>query len=144
MRSFSDLLQRFGRDERGAFLVIFAILAIVLVAVSGAVVAFTYTQPARSRAQHALDAAALALQADINQANAAATIKTEAQQILTVRLADSSITAQINTVTIDTTQGKLNLQAQITVPTAFVQLVGIKTITAPLTSEATQGSKDIA
>ena len=143
MRSFSDLLQRFGRDERGAFLVIFAILAIVLVAVSGAVVDFTYTQTARSRAQNALDAAALALQADINQANAAATIKTEAQQILTERLADSSITAQINTVTIDTTQGKLNLQAQITVPTAFVQLVGIKTITAQLTSEATQGSKDI-
>lgn len=143
MRSFPHLLQRFGRDERGAFLVIFAIMAIVLVAVSGAVVDFTYTQTARSRAQDALDAAALALQADISESNAAATIKTEAQKMVTERLADSSITATVNTVTIDTTEGKLGLEAQITVPTAFVQLVGIKSITAQLTSEATQGSKDL-
>ena len=143
MRRLSDLLQRFRRDESGAFMVIFALLAVVLIAVSGAVVDFTYTETARSRAQNALDAAALALQADINESNAAATIKTQAQTIMTERLADTAITAQVNSVTIDTTQGKLNLQAQITVPTAFVQLVGIKSITAQLTSEATQGSKDI-
>jgi Flp pilus assembly protein TadG len=143
MRRFTDLLKRFRRDESGAFLVIFALLAIVLIATSGAVVDFTYTQTARSRAQNALDSAALALQSKINDANAQDDIKVEAQKIMTERLADSAITAQVNTVTIDTTQGKLNIQAQITVPTAFVQLVGIKSITAQLTSEATQGSKNI-
>ena len=143
MRRFTDLLKRFRRDESGAFLVIFALLAIVLIATSGAVVDFTYTQTARSRAQNALDSAALALQSKINDANAHDDIKVEAQKIMTERLADSAITAQVNTVTIDTTQGKLNIQAQITVPTAFVQLVGIKSITAQLTSEATQGSKNI-
>ena len=41
MRRFTDLLKRFRRDESGAFLVIFALLAIVLIATSGAVVDFT-------------------------------------------------------------------------------------------------------
>ena len=35
MRRFTDLLKRFRRDESGAFLVIFALLAIVLIATSG-------------------------------------------------------------------------------------------------------------
>jgi Flp pilus assembly protein TadG len=143
MRRFTDLLQRFRRDESGAFLVIFAIIAIVLIATSGAVVDFTYTQTARSRAQNALDAAALALQSHISDNDAEATITQEAQQMLDERLADAAITAQVNHVTIDTTAGKLNLQAQITVPTAFVQLIGIRSITAQLTSEATRGSKDV-
>jgi len=51
MRRLQDLLKRFRRDESGSFLVIFALLAIVLIATSGAVVDFTYTQTARSRAR---------------------------------------------------------------------------------------------
>ena len=66
MRRLQDLLKRFRRDESGSFLVIFALLAIVLIATSGAVVDFTYTQTARSRAQTAIDAAALALQPKVN------------------------------------------------------------------------------
>ena len=143
MRRFTDLLKRFRRDESGAFLVLFAVLALVLIATSGAVVDFTYMQTARSRAQNALDAAALALQAHITDSGAAATIKGQALQIMQERLNDTGITAQVNTVTIDTTAGKLNIQAQVTVPTAFIQLVGIKTITAQLTSEATKGSKNL-
>ena len=93
MRRFTDLLKRFRRDESGAFLVIFALLAIVLIATSGAVVDFTYTQTARSRAQNALDSAALALQSKINDANAQDDIKVEAQKIMTERLADSASAA---------------------------------------------------
>ena len=44
----------------------FAILAIVLIAMSGAVVDFTSVQQARSRSQTAIDAAALALQPRIS------------------------------------------------------------------------------
>lgn len=142
MRRFTDLLKRFRRDESGAFAVIFALLAIVLIATSGAVVDFTYTQTARSRAQTALDAAALTLQTRISIDNNA-TLKSKAQAILRERIADASITATVNTATVDTVAGKLNLQAQITVPTAFVQLVGIRSITAQLTSEVKRGSKDI-
>jgi Flp pilus assembly protein TadG len=151
MRRLQDLLKRFRRDESGSFLVIFALLAIVLIATSGAVVDFTYTQTARSRAQTAIDAAALALQPKVNaviagtitKTDAEADIKTKAQSILQERLNDSSITATIDTATINTSQGTLNLTGSITVPTAFVQLVGIRNITARLTSEVTPGSKDL-
>ena len=70
MRRLTDLLKRFRRDESGAFLVLFAVIALVLIATSGAVVDFTYLQTARSRAQNALDAAALALQAGVSRDNA--------------------------------------------------------------------------
>jgi Flp pilus assembly protein TadG len=142
MRRFTDLLQRFRRDERGAFAVIFGLLAIVLIATSGAVVDFTYTQTARSRAQTALDSAALALQSRIS-IDDNATLKSKAQSIVRERLNDSSITATVNTATVDTTAGKLAFQASVTVPTAFVQLVGIRSITAQLTSEVKQGSTNL-
>ena len=65
MRRLLDLAKRFRKDENGAFMVLFAVLAIVLIAVSGSVVDFTYMQTARTRAQTALDSAALALQSTI-------------------------------------------------------------------------------
>ena len=67
MRHLQKLLRRFARDEGGAFAVIFGVMAIVLVALSGAVVDYVALQQARSRAQIALDAAALALQSQINE-----------------------------------------------------------------------------
>lgn len=151
MRRFTELLKRFRRDESGAFLVIFALIAIVLIATSGAVVDFTYTQTARSRAQNALDAAALALQSrviDVNngtisKGDAEADVKSKAQQILVERLADSSISATVKSATIDTANSKLDISASITVPTSFVQLVGIHSLTAQLTSEAIRGSRDL-
>ena len=142
MRRFTDLLKRFRRDESGAFLVLFAVLALVLIATSGAVVDFTYMQTARSRAQNALDAAALALQSRISTDNNA-TLISKAQSMMTERLADNAITATVNTATVDTTNGKLAFQASVRVPTAFIQLVGIKSITAQLTSEVTKGSKNL-
>ena len=142
MRRFTDLLKRFRRDESGAFLVLFAVIALVLVATSGAVVDFTYMQTARSRAQNALDAAALALQSRISIDNIV-TLKSKAQSLMTERLADNSITATVTNATVDTTLGKLDFYASVQVPTAFVQLVGIKSVTAQLVSEAVQGSKDV-
>jgi Flp pilus assembly protein TadG len=142
MQRLTELLSRFRKDENGAFMVLFAVLAIVLIAVSGSVVDFTYTQTARTRAQTALDSAALALQTRIS-IDSNATLKSKAQAILTERLGDTAITATIDSVTVDTTEGKINLQGSLTVPTAFVQLVGIRNITSHLTSEVTQGSKDI-
>lgn len=142
MNRLLDLVKRFRKDESGAFMVLFAVLAIVLIALSGSVVDFTYTQTARTRAQTALDSAALALQTRIGIDNNA-TLKTKAQTILTERLADAAITATVDTVTVDSGAGKINLQASLTVPTSFVQLVGIHTISSHLTSEVTRGSKDV-
>ena len=151
MRRLQDLLKRFRRDESGAFAVIFALLAIVLIATSGAVVDFTYTQTARSRAQTALDAAALALQTEVTDVSkgtktksaAEADVQTKALALMKERLNDSGITTSVTSATIDTATGKLDIRAKITVPTAFVQLVGIKTISANINSQAIRGSRDL-
>ncbi len=137
MRRFFDLVTRFRKDEGGAFMVLFAVLAIVLIATSGAVVDFTSVEQTRTRAQTALDSAALALQPRIAIDNNT-TLKSKAQTLLTERLADSTVTATVTTVTTDTTQGSIEIDATITKPTAFVQLVGVRTLTANLVSQATR------
>lgn len=142
MRRLLDLAKRFRKDESGAFMVLFAVLAIVLIAVAGSVVDFTNTQTSRSRAQTALDAAALALQTQIST-QTTTQLKTKAQSILNERLNDSSITATVSSVTVDTTNGKIDIYASISVPTAFVQLVGVHSISANLQSEVQRGSKDL-
>jgi Flp pilus assembly protein TadG len=142
MTDFFDLLKRFRRDDRGVFAVFFALIAIVLIAASGAVVDFTYMQTARSQAQNALDAAALALQSKMTATNSS-TIQASAQALLVERLANSRITATITSTTIDMTAGTLNLKAKIIVPTAFIALVGVRTITAQLQSEVTRNSDDV-
>jgi Flp pilus assembly protein TadG len=142
MQRFADLLTRFRRDDRGVFLVIFAILAMVLIATSGAVVDFTKMQQARTRAQTALDSAALALQSQIST-QTADQLKVKAQTILTERLNDATITATVISATPTTATGKLNIQAYIQVPTAFVQLVGITSMRSNLQSEVTRSSSDL-
>ena len=127
LHRFKGLLKRFQRDERGAFLVLFGVLAIVLIATSGAVVDFTQIEQARTRAQNALDAAALGLQPHVFDTAPTWTVddfKREGSLLLTERLADSNITAEVTGATINVRNGQLILNAEITVPTAFVSLVG--------------------
>src|SRR6185437_11396569 len=148
MHSILGLFDRFRRDERGAFAVVFAVIAIVLVAMSGAVVDFTSMQQSRTRAQVALDADALALQPRIYD-TAAGTIHDEAQNLLINRLADQATTwkdcagapapcVSVGTPTLDTVHGQLTLTATLKVPMNFVSLVGVPTLTAQLVSVATR------
>jgi Flp pilus assembly protein TadG len=150
MRALASLLLRFQRDERGAFAMIFAVMAVVIIAMSGAVVDFTGVQQARTRAQVALDAAALTLQPSIYTATAA-TIKSQAQALLVDRLADAATTwvdcttnsnkppcATVSTPTIDTTNGVLTLTANLKVAVNFVSLVGVQNIPAQIISVSTR------
>ena len=137
---FLSLLKRFRSDERGAFLVIFGIMAIVLVATAGAAVDFTSIEQARGRAQDALDSAALGLQPTIFKSGVTeATIKASAQALVEERLDDAGISAPVEDAEIDTT-GMLRLTASITVPMSFVSLVGVETITAHLVAQAISGT----
>lgn len=139
MRSIIDLAKRFHADERGVFAIMFALLAIVLIATAGAVVDFTAVEQARTRAQLALDSAVLGLQPTIFTAGVTIdTIKPKALQLMTERLNDASITVAVTSGTVNTTDGTLRINATITVPTAFVSLVGFPTIRAKVVSEATR------
>lgn len=142
MLQLISLLKRFRKDERGVFMVIFAILAIVLIATSGAIVDFTRIQQARTQAQTALDGAALALQVQINrQTNDQ--LKASAQQILDERLDGMSVTGSVTAAEKDVPEGRLTLNAYVQIPTAFVQLVGIPSIRANLQSEVRRASSDL-
>ncbi|MET3900577.1 Flp pilus assembly protein TadG [Devosia sp. UYZn731] len=132
-----NLLKQFRSDERGVFGVIFALTAIVLIALSGAVVDFVSVEQARNRAQVALDAAALALQKDIflTPLNAAA-IQSKAQALVTDQIGDARITATLNAPVISVNNGSLYLSAHLSVPTIFVALVGVNQMEANIISEA--------
>jgi Flp pilus assembly protein TadG len=155
IRAFVALVDRFRKDERGAFGIIFAVMAIVLVAMSGATVDFTAVQQARTRAQIALDSAALALQPSIYitpLTAAQSTIQKQAQTLLLNRLQDASISPWIDCATpakpgqcahvqipkIDLINGQLTLQATIQVPMVFVSLVGVTSMSPTVVSVSTR------
>jgi Flp pilus assembly protein TadG len=140
MRGVVGLLKRFASDERGNFLVIFGVMAIAVIATSGAVVDFASIQQARARAQQALDSAALGLQPTIYDTPTPSddALRIKAQALLTERLDDPSIDATVDSANKSIADGTLHLEASIVVPTAFVRLVGIDTVRATLVSEATR------
>lgn len=139
MLKFRTLLKRFRSDDRGNFAVIFGLLSVVLIATAGAVVDFSGVQQARTKAQDALDSAALGLQPSIFTTGVTIdTIKPKAQALVDERLADEPVTATVTTVAINKNDGMLRLTAELTVPTAFVSLVGVNSISAKVISEATR------
>lgn len=157
MRGFLSLLKRFRSDERGAFLVIFGILAIVLIATSGAVVDYTAIEQARTRAQVALDTAALGLQPTIYTAGVTeASVKTKSEELLMQQLNTSGgegwaicdaqaipPCVRVDAVAIDQDAGTLHLEASLNIPTAFVSLIGFPSMQAKLVAEAARGSVDL-
>ena len=133
------LLTRFARDERGAFAMMFAVMAIVLVALGGAVVDYVSLEQTRNRAQVALDAAALALQPRIFESDYDDdVIAGLAEDLVVERIGNSQITAEITNVEAVVDDGSLYLQARVRMPTTFVSLVGVTSIAADLEAEATR------
>jgi Flp pilus assembly protein TadG len=144
LKKLQQLLKRFRSDESGVFAVFFGLLAVVLIATAGAVVDYTKFEQARARAQDALDAAALGLQPTIYERNVSeATLGQQAQRLVVERLADSDVEATIESVQIDKTEGSLKLSARITVPTAFVLLVGVSELDAVVAARATRRKRNI-
>jgi len=144
MRGFFSLLRRFRSDERGVFAVLFGVFAIVLIAAAGAVVDFTNLELTRTRAQQALDSAALGLATKIySKTVTKQDLIDQAQALVAERLNSGNVTTKISDAVIDKANGTLRLIGSIEVPMAFVQLVGIKTIKATIVAEATKGSVNI-
>lgn len=116
---------------------LFGVLALVLIATAGAVVDFTRIEQARTRAQNLLDSAALGMQPRILDGATEEAIETDAGKFLAEGLG-TEIASTMTDVTIVKEEGQLILQAQITVPTYFVSLVGIPSVKANVFAEATR------
>lgn len=144
MHRFIGLIARFKRDERGAFAVMFGLMAIVLIAMGGAVVDYVTLEQTRNRAQIALDAAALALQPEIFEDTPnEEQIRADAEALLINRIGDPTIQISVDPVTINVEQGSLYLRARMTVPTLFITLVGVDELDAQIQSEATRRMLDL-
>jgi Flp pilus assembly protein TadG len=140
MQGLLNLLARFRNDERGVFAVLFGVFAIVLIATAGAVVDFTRIELTRTKAQAALDSAALGLQPKmfLSTPYTSDQYKTDARNLVIERLADTSVTTVVDVATFNAADGTLHLEGTVTVPTAFVALIGIPTVRARVVSEATR------
>lgn len=139
MPGFLLLLRQFRDDQRGAFAIMFGVIAVVLIAMGGAVVDYVSLEQARNRAQIALDAAALALQPRIFEKPVdRADIQQKAQALLNERLGGGRAAAQIEAVEVDVPNGSLLLRAHMDISTIFVSLVGVEEMSASLISEATR------
>ncbi|WIY53403.1 ubiquitin-activating E1 FCCH domain-containing protein [Devosia sp. YIM 151766] len=144
MSGFTKLLRRFGRDESGVFAVVFGVMAIVLVALGGAVVDYVTLEQTRARAQTALDAAVLALQPEINLSSVSeASILERAEAIVRERIGDPRITARVDRILIEREAGRLFLGGDLSVPTMFVSLVGVDQLGASFSAEAMRGSVNL-
>jgi Flp pilus assembly protein TadG len=144
MPILASLMLRFARDERGVFAVLFGLLAVVLIAMGGAVVDYVSLEQTRGRAQVALDAAALALQPDIYTTGVTdEDIRARAEALVIERIADNTVEASVDQIVIDREQGSIYLEGRFTIPTLFVKLVGVNNMSSRFSSEAVRGSLDL-
>jgi Flp pilus assembly protein TadG len=128
-------------DRRGAAAVAFGIAALVLMVIVGSAIDFNRRQMLSSRAQGAVDSAALAIaiKPDTQTAN---TIK--AKGIITLALPGTQL-ANLSVTT--TATPSYRVVASILMPTTIMQIVGIKTMTIEVAAEAasaTSGPVEIA
>ncbi|MEX0628397.1 MAG: ubiquitin-activating E1 FCCH domain-containing protein, partial [Cucumibacter sp.] len=142
MRRFQARITAFWQDQRGAFATIFGILLIVIVATSGAVVDFVGVQQARNKAQLALDAATLALQPNIYTWTDDE-LMGAAEDLMVERIADDTISVDVESVEVDEEDGKLYFLAKLNVPTVFVSLVNIPSMDVRVASQAMAGGNDV-
>lgn len=138
-------LRRFGRDERGVFMVLFGVLALVLVAVAGSVVDYTGLEQMRTRAQQALNSSALGLQSRIyaNPPPDAEALRVEAEAVVNERLGNADVRIEVSSAVVSLTSGTLTLSGTMTYPFAFLGLVGVSAMDVPLTAQAAQGGYNL-
>lgn len=137
MRALIQLIKKFRKDEEGAFLALFGVMAIVLTALSGAGIDFVTLEQARTRAQAALDAATLSLQPSIYTLTEAQ-LGVKALALVKQQVNDSQITIIMQDVDTNQDEGMIYFEALMTVPTTFVSLVGVDEISALVISQATR------
>ncbi|UXN73768.1 pilus assembly protein TadG-related protein [Devosia sp. A8/3-2] len=125
------------------FAIMFGLMAVVLIAMGGAVVDYVRLEQTRNRAQIALDAAALALHHEIFEGVADDDIKTQAQKLMLERIADGAVKASVDIIRTSTTDGSLYLEAEMDMPTLFVGLVGVSHLGARIVSEATRRKSEL-
>lgn len=143
MRAGMRMAKLFAADERGAFAVVFGLMAIVLIALGGAAVDYTLWQNAQTSALISADRGALA--GAISNAKDLPTIRS----VVTGAATQASMftTLAVKDVTYDRAADQIGVTVEGTYSTLFVTLVGVHTmpVRATAVSERAQpGELEIA
>jgi Flp pilus assembly protein TadG len=129
------MFKRFLRDRRANVAQIFAIAAIPLLSMTGAVVDYTYGFRVRSLAQEALDAATLAGGKKV--AGGQAAVQAEVDSFFASNL--NGAISPVPTVTAVVTGATVTSTTSLSVRTRFLGVVGIDTLEFDLRSVVTSG-----
>lgn len=137
-------LLKFGRNQDGAFAVIFALISVVLIAVGGAGVDFVIWMEARNAAQEAADAAVLG--ASASSAETEAELNAVASALIDPRMSRWA-GVSLEGVRYDDSTKQVTASVRGTVRTYFVHLVGVQDLPVFATStaeRATNGELELA
>lgn len=131
-------LKRFARafagDRRGNVVIVFALCLIPIVAFIGAAIDMANAQRIRAQLQDATDSAVLAVARDgLRLTDAQIKPQADAYMKASYRYL-KSVPYTITTITFDRTSVTAVLDTKASVPTSFMQIVGIKTV--PITAHA--------
>lgn len=137
-------LHKFFRSQDGVFAVVFAIMAVPLIALAGALVDYTMWMSARASAQQAVDAAVLAAAAERSSSNS--DVARVAGGVIAPRLVQWPEVA-MGQATYDAAGQLVRVTIEGTIPTYFVSLVGVTSLPVNVWAEAqraTQGNVELA
>ena len=130
----------FAAAREGSIPVILALLVVVLVVAGGGVADAMRIVSARTALQTSLDGATISVAKDL-----ASLTDTQVSTKLTTWLANantaSDTTVALGTVTVDRTAMSVTATASAVLPTSFLKLIGMKSLTTTVSSQAASASK---
>jgi Flp pilus assembly protein TadG len=137
----------FARSEEGTVAIVFALVTVVLILVTGIAIDLGRVVHAESKIAASLDAAALAAAKSLRGSNLSDDeVASVARKFFNANVAGSGGDyARIGTVSVsvDRERNAVTLSVDSEVPTVFVQVAGIEKVSLPRSSVAVYDSKDI-
>jgi Flp pilus assembly protein TadG len=145
MRSFSSLMNRFRKDQRGNIVMIFAIMLVPLLSFMGAAIDYSRATRARATMQSVLDSVALMVAKDLSGGLiTTAQVNTKAQAYFSALYTDSEAQSVSVTATYTQASGSNGSTILVTgsalVNTDFMQIVGFNTMSFSAASTSTWGA----
>jgi len=145
MRSFSGLLNRFRKDQRGNVVMIFALMLVPLLTFMGAAIDYSRATRARATMQSVLDTVSLMVAKDLSSGLITqGQINTKAQTYFNALYTDTEAQAvnvtAVYTVGTGATGSTIQVTGSANINTDFMQIVGFPTMAFNTSSTSTWGA----
>ena len=131
----NGLFSRLARERSGNVAIIFALAVVPLVGLVGGAVEFGQALSSRTKLQKTLDAAVLAAGREFQVTGSQSAAKAKAVTFFNAQIS-SGASGAITVNTVDLENNTMTLGGQMTSPTPFLSIVGLKNITVRAQSQA--------